>query len=81
MLIPEFQLFHESDDSDRKREQLLELIYTAMVEVSSAITTALATTIVGFLPVFAMQAAEGKLFHPLAFTKTFALQIAFVLLH
>ena len=31
------------------------------------------TTVIGFLPVFTMQAAEGKLFKPLAFTKTFAL--------
>jgi Cu(I)/Ag(I) efflux system membrane protein CusA/SilA len=31
------------------------------------------TTVVSFLPVFTMQAAEGKLFKPLAFTKTFAL--------
>ena len=33
----------------------------------------MATTVVGFLPVFAMEAAEGKLFKPLAYTKTFAL--------
>ena len=37
------------------------------------------TTVVSFLPVFAMQAAEGKLFHPLAFTKTFALISALLL--
>lgn len=37
------------------------------------------TTIVSFLPVFAMQAQEGKLFHPLAFTKTFALISALLL--
>ena len=42
-------------------------------EVGSAVLTAIATTIVSFLPVFAMEAAEGKLFRPLAFTKTFAL--------
>jgi Cu(I)/Ag(I) efflux system membrane protein CusA/SilA len=59
--------------------RLLEVIYAAVVEVSSAITTALATTVVSFLPVFAMQAAEGKLFKPLAFTKTFALGASFVL--
>ena len=58
---------------------LLELIYRATVEVSGAITTALATTVVSFLPVFAMEAAEGKLFKPLAFTKTFALGASFVL--
>jgi copper/silver efflux system protein len=53
--------------------QLVQVIYVATVEVASAIMTALATTIVSFLPVFAMQAAEGKLFRPLAWTKTFAL--------
>ncbi len=60
-------------------KQLLEVIYRATAEVSSAITTALATTVVSFLPVFAMQSAEGKLFRPLAFTKTFALGASFVL--
>lgn len=59
--------------------QLLELVYSATVEVSSAITTALATTVVSFLPVFAMESAEGKLFKPLAFTKTFALGASFLL--
>ncbi len=56
-----------------KGKKLLTVIYNASTEVASAIMTALATTIVSFLPVFAMQEAEGKLFHPLAFTKTFAL--------
>ncbi|MCB0822564.1 MAG: efflux RND transporter permease subunit [Bacteroidales bacterium] len=54
-------------------KKLLNVIYEATTEVASAIMTALATTVVSFLPVFAMQAAEGKLFKPLAFTKTFAL--------
>jgi Cu(I)/Ag(I) efflux system membrane protein CusA/SilA len=54
-------------------KQLVNVIYVATVEVGTAIMTALATTIVSFLPVFAMQAAEGKLFRPLAWTKTFAL--------
>jgi Cu(I)/Ag(I) efflux system membrane protein CusA/SilA len=58
---------------------LLNTIYNATVEVASAIMTALATTIVSFLPVFAMQAAEGKLFKPLAFTKTFALLSSLVI--
>lgn len=54
-------------------ETLLDSIYEATVEVASAVITAVATTIVSFLPVFTMEAAEGKLFKPLAFTKTFAL--------
>lgn len=62
-----------------KGKQLMQVIYEATTEVASAITTALATTVVSFIPVFAMEAAEGKLFRPLAFTKTFALLGAFVL--
>ena len=59
-------------------KKLLTVIYDGTVEVASAVITALATTIVSFLPVFAMQAAEGKLFRPLAFTKTFAMIIGIV---
>ncbi len=62
-----------------KGKRLLQLIYKATVEVRAAVVTSVATTIVSFLPVFAMQAQEGKLFHPLAFTKTFALISAFIL--
>ncbi|GBF20583.1 cation efflux system protein CusA [Arenibacter sp. NBRC 103722] len=62
-----------------KGKELMQVIYKATIEVASAITTALATTVVSFVPVFAMESAEGKLFRPLAFTKTFALLSAFVL--
>ena len=54
-------------------ENLMTSIYEATTEVASAVLTAVATTIVSFVPVFAMEAAEGKMFRPLAFTKTFAL--------
>ncbi|MEJ2545861.1 MAG: efflux RND transporter permease subunit, partial [Calditrichaceae bacterium] len=54
-------------------KKLIETVYNGAAEVSSAILTAVSTTIVSFIPVFTMQAAEGKLFRPLAFTKTFAL--------
>ncbi|PHN03531.1 efflux RND transporter permease subunit [Flavilitoribacter nigricans] len=60
-------------------ESLLESIYQATVEVASAVITAVATTVISFLPVFTMEAAEGKLFRPLAFTKTFALLAAIVI--
>ena len=54
-------------------EPKLPIIYKASVEVGSAVLTAVITTIISFLPVFTMIGAEGKLFKPLAFTKTFAL--------
>ena len=49
------------------------VILRACQEVVGALLTAVATTVVGFLPVLALQEAEGKLFQPLAWTKTFAL--------
>jgi Cu(I)/Ag(I) efflux system membrane protein CusA/SilA len=60
-------------------KKLMSVIYNATTEVRDAVVTSIATTIVSFLPVFAMEAAEGKLFHPLAFAKTFALLSAFIL--
>ena len=45
----------------------------AVREVAGAVLTAVLTTVISFLPVFAMEGAEGKLFKPLAYTKTFAL--------
>ncbi|MBN2290516.1 MAG: efflux RND transporter permease subunit [Candidatus Glassbacteria bacterium] len=54
-------------------ESRLEVVYRASSEVGGAVLTAVSTTVVSFLPVFTMVAAEGKLFKPLAFTKTFAL--------
>lgn len=59
-----------------KGQSMLTTVFNAASEVSSAIITAVSTTIVSFLPVFTLQAAEGKLFGPLAYTKTFALLAA-----
>jgi len=60
-------------------ENRLEIVYRASREVGGAVLTAVATTIVGFLPVFTMVGAEGKLFRPLAFTKTFALVASIII--
>lgn len=60
-------------DRAEPEENRLQVIFRAVSEVGSAVLTAVATTVVSFLPVFTMAAAEGKLFKPLAFTKTFAL--------
>lgn len=61
---------------EKTGKSMLENVYNGAAEVSGAILTAVTTTIVSFIPVFTLQAAEGKLFFPLAFTKTFALLAA-----
>jgi len=67
------------ENKGTRGRKLLGVVYDATIEVASAVITALFTTVVSFLPVFAMQAAEGKLFRPLAFTKTFAMISALVI--
>lgn len=54
-------------------EDRFKIVLRASKEVWGAVVTAVLTTIVSFLPLFTMEGAEGKLFKPLAFTKTFAL--------
>ena len=77
IILSENILRHEKEAPPGR--PLLETVYNASAEVSSAILTAVSTTVVSFLPVFTLQAAEGKLFRPLAFTKTFALVAALVI--
>jgi len=60
-------------DEDPPDMPRAEVIHRAAAEVGSAVVSAVASTIISFLPVFAMSGPEGKLFKPLAFTKTFAL--------
>ena len=62
------QVSGASDD-----EPTIDIVHRAASEVAGAVLTSVATTIIGFLPIFVMTGAEGKLFKPLAFTKTFAL--------
>ncbi|MDG1573380.1 efflux RND transporter permease subunit [Robiginitalea sp. M366] len=54
------------------------VVYNATAEVSGAIVTAVLTTIISFIPVFTLIGAEGKLFRPLAFTKTMALTASII---
>ena len=60
-------------DAAPPEEPRLEAVTRACREVGGALLTAVLTTVIGFLPVFTMTGAEGKLFRPLAFTKTFVL--------
>ncbi|MCG8558006.1 MAG: efflux RND transporter permease subunit [Proteobacteria bacterium] len=54
-----------------------DIVSRAAAEVAPAVMTSVLTTVVGFVPVFGLTASEGKLFSPLAYTKTFAMLAAF----
>ena len=60
----------ERDDGSRSR---LRLMTDACAEVGPALFFSLLIITVSFLPVFTLEAQEGRLFHPLAYTKTFAM--------
>ncbi len=68
---------HGQDENGNKLP-INTIVYNATSEVSGAILTAVLTTIISFIPVFTMVGAEGKLFRPLAFTKTMALTASLV---
>ena len=73
-----------TDNILRLRKQLPDtdigtIIQRGTKEVGPAVMTAIATTVISFLPVFTMTGAEGKLFTPLAYTKTLVLLAAVVL--
>jgi Cu(I)/Ag(I) efflux system membrane protein CusA/SilA len=68
----------ENTDAEGNKLPINTVVYNATAEVSGAILTAVLTTIISFLPVFTMVGAEGKLFRPLAFTKTMALTASII---
>jgi len=56
-----------------------EAIVLAMQEVGPSIFFSLLVITISFLPVFTLEATEGRLFKPLAFTKTYSIGFAAVL--
>ncbi len=53
-----------------------EVVADACVQLGPSLFSSLLIIAVSFLPIFALQAQEGRLFHPLAWTKTFAMLAA-----
>ncbi|HVR42870.1 MAG TPA: CusA/CzcA family heavy metal efflux RND transporter [Thermoanaerobaculia bacterium] len=64
---------HLAEGAERHRRNRLETIIRAARQVGPAIFGSLLVIIVSFFPVFLLTGQEGKLFRPLAFTKTFAM--------
>ncbi|MEI7994367.1 MAG: efflux RND transporter permease subunit [Methylococcaceae bacterium] len=64
---------HKHLERDADRLPRAEILLNACTEVGPPLFFSLLIITVSFLPVFALEAQEGRLFHPLAFTKTFAM--------
>jgi Cu(I)/Ag(I) efflux system membrane protein CusA/SilA len=62
-----------------RRDTREAVILRAMQEVGPSLFFALLVITVSFLPIFTLEATEGRLFKPLAFTKTYAMGFAAVL--
>lgn len=59
--------------------RMFDIVHASAVEVGGAVVTSSLTTIISFLPVFTLTGPEGKLFGPVAYTKTFAVAASLVL--
>lgn len=68
--------FREDTGRDPAGEERWQLIGSAATEVGPALFVSLLVVTLSFVPVFALQAQEGRLFAPLAYTKTYAMAAA-----
>jgi copper/silver efflux system protein len=66
-------------EENHSGRSIINLIRDSAAEVGGAVMTSSLTTIISFLPVFSLTGPEGKLFKPVAFTKTFAVGSALIL--
>jgi Cu(I)/Ag(I) efflux system membrane protein CusA/SilA len=64
---------HKHIEKDRGKKPHWDLILDASKEVGPALFFSLLIIAISFLPVFTLEAQEGRLFKPLAFTKTYAM--------
>jgi Cu(I)/Ag(I) efflux system membrane protein CusA/SilA len=69
----------EAWDEEERPGPRAEVIVSAMQEVGPSIFFSLLVITVSFLPVFTLEGTEGRLFRPLAFTKTYSMGFAAIL--
>lgn len=70
---------HKHIEKDHGKKSHTEIILAASKEVGPALFYSLLIITVSFVPVFTLQEQSGRLFKPLAFTKTFAMAASSVL--
>src|SRR2546425_5829514 len=74
-----FRFIERRGVNPRDRRRVTETVLEATRLVGRPISFSMAIIILAFIPVFALTGQEGKLFHPLAFTKTFSMVGATIL--
>lgn len=67
------QWAHDNPDQELKGAERWRVIGDAAVEVGPALFSSLLVITLSFIPVFTLEAQEGRLFAPLAYTKTYAM--------
>ena len=67
---------HKHPDETLKGEAHWRVIGDAAAEVGPALFFSLLIIVLSFIPVFTLEAQEGRLFSPLAFTKTYSMAAA-----
>jgi len=70
---------HKHLERDRGKKPHWDIIRDASIEVGPTLFYSLLVITVSFLPVFTLQAQEGRMFKPLAFTKTYSMAAAALL--
>jgi Cu(I)/Ag(I) efflux system membrane protein CusA/SilA len=70
---------NDNPDAEMPREKRWQLVVDAAVEVGPALFLSLLIITFSFLPIFTLEGQEGRLFSPLAFTKTYAMAGAAIL--
>jgi copper/silver efflux system protein len=70
---------HKHMEHDQGKKPHWDIIRDASIEVGPTLFYSLLVITVSFLPVFTLQAQEGRMFKPLAFTKTYAMAAAALL--
>src|SRR5438094_311415 len=79
VIVASYRFMETRGSNPRNRHRVTETVLEATRLVGRPIFFAMVIIILAFIPVFALTGQEGKLFHPLAYTKTFSMMGATIL--
>ncbi|CAN5717162.1 CusA/CzcA family heavy metal efflux RND transporter [soil metagenome] len=74
-----FRFLEKNNVDPKDRARVWQTVLESTTLVGRPVFFSMAIIVLAFIPVFALTGQEGKLFHPLAFTKTFAMAAATII--